>query len=162
MRTITLSINQFTEWLAQKGMKVKEPFWQVLETNCKKQNSFEHEFLVESADFPGALHISALFVSIEKLSSAGWQVSGYDALSSKIFITNLIIRFAVNRLPSKRTSLYHTAYLSVPEFTMKIDSPNIEDLELAWKSVKKIAPKISSLAFNVSDYLDLELAQMRV
>jgi hypothetical protein len=162
MRTITLSINRFTEWLAKKGMKVKDPFWRVLETNCANQNSFEHEFLVESTDFPGVLHISALFVSTEKLISAGWQVSEYDLLSSKIFVTNLVIRFSLNRLPSKRTSLYHTTYLSVPEFTMKIDSPNIEDLELAWKSVKKIAPKISSLAFNVSNYLDFELAQMSV
>jgi len=160
MRTITLSINQFTGWLAQKGVRVKEPFWHVLETNCADQNSFEHEFLLESMDFQGVLHISALFVSLEKLISAGWQVSRNDNLASKIFITNLIIRFSINRLPSKRTSLYLTSYFSVPEFTMKIDSPNTEDLDLAWESVKKVAPKINSLAFNVSKYLDFELRQM--
>lgn len=161
MRTITLSVNQFTGWLAKKGMKVKEPFWNVLETNCAEQNSFEHEFLLESMDFPGVLHISALFVSLEKLISAGWQVSENANLPSKIFITNLIIRFSLNRLPSKRTSLYLTSYLSVPEFTMKIDSPNVEDLDLAWESVEKVAPKINSLTFKVSKYLDFELAQMR-
>jgi len=162
MRTISLSVNQFTNWLANKGMQVKEPFWRVLTSSCANQTSFEHEFLLASTDFPGTLRISALFVSSEKLLSAGWQISEGNDIKYKIFITNLIVRFSPNRLPSKRSSSYLTSYyLSAPEFALKIDSPTVEDLERAWKSLERVAPKINSLAFNVSKYLDFEFTQVR-
>lgn len=159
MRTISLSVNQFTEWLAKKGMNVKYPFWQVLEINCARQNSFEHEFLLESTAIQGTVHISALFVSLEKLISAGWQVSKRENSKHRIFITTIVIRLSLNRVSSRRESLHFTSYLSVPEYTMKIDSPNISDLDLAWKSIERVAPKINSLAISVSKSLDFELAR---
>ncbi|WKZ44283.1 MAG: hypothetical protein QY302_00665 [Anaerolineales bacterium] len=159
MRTISLSVDQFTAWLAQKGTKVKEPFWQILVANCASQSSFEHEFLVESNNIHGTVHISALFVSLEKLISAGWQVSKHEGSQQKIFVTTIVIRLSLHRLPSKHKSLYLTSYLSVPEYTMKVDSPNIVDLDSAWKSIERIAPKINSLAISVSKSLEFELVR---
>ncbi len=154
MRSISLTVKQLGQWLAERDVELQESFWQRLELGCREQPMFEYQFVIDQVPWRGAVRLSVSFARFSQLRLSGWSVSSpsiQSFLDDEIFVIGLVMEALVSRpYRLQHSSSWLTPHIRQSEYGVRIEYPTVKDLDAAWCTLSSLAPQVCSAAETIA------------